>query len=68
MSFMDVSGDTAKVTYSINSTGFSPVSLYLFLDEDWQEARETNGCFRKLSMARLVRECLYKLINIQQTI
>ena len=51
-----VVGEPAEIRYSLNVSGYGGGSLYLYLDEDWQEAKETNDCLHRLKIARLVRK------------
>ncbi|KAK2152578.1 hypothetical protein LSH36_325g04073 [Paralvinella palmiformis] len=46
-------GETAEIQYTVNMTNIGGASVYLYLDEDWQEAKETTNCLHKLQMARL---------------
>ncbi|XP_050407787.1 integral membrane protein GPR180 [Patella vulgata] len=44
----------AVLRYSLNTTGNTPVYIYLYLNEDWRDARQDDNCLRQLNKARLV--------------
>ena len=46
-------GETAEIQFTVNVSDVGGAAIYLFLDEDWQEAKETTNCLHKLQMARL---------------
>ncbi len=54
--FIVLSGQSAQLQYQVNVSGAGGASFYLYLDEDWQDAKGFTDCLHKLQMARIVRK------------
>ncbi|XP_041356542.1 integral membrane protein GPR180-like [Gigantopelta aegis] len=46
----------ALVKFDLNTTGYTPAKLYLYISEDWRDVQDETDCANKLQKSRIIHE------------